>query len=214
MGAMDDDRATRILLIRHGTTPTTGTVLPGRAPGLHLAEQGRAQARRVAERLRDVRLDAIYSSPLERAVETAAPTAQAQGIDPVVEPGLLECEFGEWTGRTLADLETLPEWRTVQREPSRFRFPGGESFVELRDRMRDTLERVRTRHEGGVVACVSHADPIRVCLSHLLGMPLDAMQRVSIATCSVSVVALRANADPVVLTVNSTAGDLRDLVAS
>lgn len=211
---MNDDRVTRILLIRHGTTPTTGTELPGRAPGLHLAERGREQARGVADRLRDVRLDAIYTSPLERAVETAAPTAEMSGLTAQIEPGLLECEFGEWTGRTLTDLAKLPEWRTVQREPSRFRFPGGESFVELRDRMRATIERVRAGHEGGIVACFSHADPIRVCLSDLLGMPLDAMQRVSIATCSISAVALRPDGDPVVLTVNSASGALRDLVAA
>ncbi|KAB1642227.1 histidine phosphatase family protein [Gulosibacter chungangensis] len=205
---------TRILLVRHGQTPTTGKELPGRAPGLHLAEKGREQAARVAERLADLHIDALYSSPLERALETAEPTASSTGLPVLEEPGLLETNVGDWTGRALSDLAKLLEWQTVQREPSTFRFPGGESFVEQRDRMRATIERIRSAHVGGTVVCFSHADPIRVFLSDALGMPLDALQRVSVSPCSVSAVAYRDGSEPVVLTVNSTHSSLAELVAA
>lgn len=209
-----EESTTRILLIRHGTTPTTGRLLPGRAPGLHLADRGREEAASVAERLAGLAIDALYTSPLERSVETAALAEARTGLRARHEPGLLECDFGDWTGAELAELAKLPEWATVQREPSAFRFPGGESFIELRDRMHETLERIRSAHAGGLVVCFSHADPIRVYLSDALGMPLDAMQRVSVSTCSVSAIAYRDGADPVVLTVNSTNSSLADLVAA
>ncbi|KAB1649968.1 histidine phosphatase family protein [Pseudoclavibacter endophyticus] len=205
---------TRILLVRHGTTPTTGRVLPGRAPGLHLADRGRDEAEVVAERLAPLRLDAIYASPLERTVETAEPTSHRTGLGVRREAGLLECEFGEWTGRELGDLAKLPEWATVQRTPSVFRFPGGESFAELRDRMRETIERIRMANEGGTVACFSHADPIRVYVSHALGMPLDAMQRISIATCSVTALSFGRDGSTSVLTVNSTSAPLGELLVT
>ncbi len=93
-------QGTLVLLVRHGETPTTGMVLPGRAPGLHLSERGRAQAERVAERLAGLSVSALYSSPLERARETAEPTAAGTGLAVQREPGLLECDFGDWTGST------------------------------------------------------------------------------------------------------------------
>src|SRR5256884_255082 len=122
---------TLVLLVRHGSTPTTGKVLPGRATGLHLADDGRAQADAVADRIGALaKVDAVYTSPLERTRETAAPIARRFGHKVVAERGLLECDFGEWTGQDLKALMKLPEWGTVQRWPSGFRFPGGESFPE------------------------------------------------------------------------------------
>src|SRR3954451_7983263 len=121
--------ATTVILVRHGQTPTTGTSLPGRAPGLHLADKGIEQAEAAAARI--ARLDkvtAVYASPLERTRETAAPIAKALGLRVRADRGLLEADFGEWTGRKLSDLAKLPEWKTVQQYPSGFRFPGGESF--------------------------------------------------------------------------------------
>ena len=127
---------TVVLLVRHGQTPTTGKLLPGRAPGLHLAEAGVQQALRAAERIAALKsVDAIYASPLERARETAAPIAAARNLKVRIDKGLLECDFGDWTGRELSDLYKLPEWTTVQRAPSTFRFPGGESFPEMQARM-------------------------------------------------------------------------------
>lgn len=216
-----ENPTTRILFVRHGTTPTTGRVLPGRAPGLHLSTRGRDEAQRAAERLGALEIAAIYASPLERTMETAAPTAARTGLDVVPEPGLIEGDFGEWTGRELGELAKLPEWRTVQRAPSEFRFPGGESFAEMHDRMRDTVERLRAAHTGGNVVCFSHADPIRICLAWALGGPLDSMQRISVSPCSVSAIAFRGGADgvgdglaPTVLTVNSSHASLADLAAS
>src|SRR5579875_3536829 len=109
---------TLVILVRHGRTPTTGAVLPGRARGLHLSEEGRRQAEAVAERLAAAgKVDAVYASPLERTRETAAPIAKAFGLRVSPERGLLECDFGEWTGGSLKDLAKRPEWSQVQRWP-------------------------------------------------------------------------------------------------
>jgi probable phosphomutase (TIGR03848 family) len=202
---------TLVLLVRHGQTPTTGQVLPGRAKGLHLADAGREQAERAAERLRALtKVAAVYASPLERARETAAPIAKALGHRVTIERGLLECDFGDWTGRSLKDLMALPEWTTVQRSPSSFRFPQGESFSEMQHRMVSTLDRLRQVHPGETVVCVSHADPIKAAMAHAMGTHLDLFQRIVISTCSISAIAY-APTGPVVLTVNSTGGSLADL---
>lgn len=203
--------STVILLVRHGQTPTTGKVLPGRATGLHLAEAGNAQAHRVAERIAELpRVDAIYASPLERARETAAPIAKALKQRVKIDKGLLECDFGDWTGAELGKLMKLPEWSTVQRAPSTFRFPNGESFTEMQTRMVTALDRIRAAHPGGTVVCVSHADPIKAAVAHAMGTHLDLFQRIVIGTCSVSAIAYSGHG-PIVLTVNSTGGSLADL---
>jgi probable phosphoglycerate mutase len=200
-----------ILMVRHGRTPTTGKVLPGRAKGLHLSDEGVAEAKRVAERLAEMKkVAAIYASPLERTRETAAPIAKALGLDVVTHKGLLECDFGGWTGASLASLMKKKEWTTVQRAPSTFRFPNGESFTEMQTRMVSTLDEIRRAHPGKVVVCVSHADPIKAALAHAMGTHLDLFQRIVVSTCSVSAVAY-AETGPVVLTVNSTGGSLAEL---
>ena len=161
---------TLVLLVRHGQTPTTGKLLPGRAPGLHLADAGHEQARRAAERIAALsKVDAVYASPLERARETAAPIGAAIGQKVQIDKGLLECDFGEWTGAELKKLMKLPEWGTVQRAPSTFRFPGGESFTEMQTRMVSAIDRLRAKHPGGVVVMVSHADPIKAAVAHAMG---------------------------------------------
>lgn len=203
--------ATLVLLVRHGTTSTTGTVLPGRAPGLHLAEEGRAQAEAVARRIAGLdRVDAVYASPLERTRETAAPTARARGLRTRTAKGLLECDFGEWTGRRLADLRALPEWRTVQSAPSQFRFPGGESFAEMQLRIWNELSRLVDAHPGGTVVAVSHADPIKAAVAMATGVHLDLFQRIVVSPCSVTAL-LFTGGGPVLLTVNSTGDDLGSL---
>jgi probable phosphomutase (TIGR03848 family) len=203
--------ATLVLLVRHGQTPTTGKLLPGRAPGLHLADVGREQAERAAERIAALtKVDAVYASPLERARETAAPIAKALGMRTHVKRGLLECDFGQWTGAELKALMKLPEWQTVQRSPSTFRFPGGESFLEMQTRMVSTLDGLRAEHPGGVIVCVSHADPIKAAVAHAMGTHLDLFQRIVISTCSVTAIAYTAGG-PIVLTVNSTGGSLAEL---
>ena len=204
-------RPVTVVLVRHGTTATTGTILPGRAPGLHLADAGRAQAGEAAARigaLEDVR--AVYASPLERARETAAPIARAAGRRVRIVEGLNECDFGDWTGRKLADLRQLNAWAQVQRNPSGFRFPGGESFAEMQTRICDTLAELTARHRGGTIVAVSHADPIKAAVAQAVGTPLDLFQRLVISPCSITVIAFGASG-PLVLTVNSTGADLRTL---
>jgi probable phosphoglycerate mutase len=205
---------TTVLLVRHGKTSTTGTLLPGRSPGLHLADEGVRQAERAAERIAELKkVDALYCSPLERTRETAAPIAAAIGLRPKVDKGLLECDFGDWTGKELKQLMKLPEWGTVQRAPSTFRFPNGESFTEMQTRMVSTLDRLRAAHPGGTIVCVSHADPIKALVAQAVGTHLDLFQRIVISTCSISVVGYGAGG-PIVLAVNSTGGPLTELVPS
>ena len=200
--------STLILLVRHGATPTTGQVLPGRAPGLHLAERGQAQAREVAARLAGLEIEAIYSSPMERAQETAGPTAEAFGLDVQIDERLIECEFGRWTGAKLTDLYQLPEWRSVQKTPSQFRFPGGESFPEMQERMVAALQDLAQRHRGGSVALFSHADPLKAAVAWLQGAPLDAFQKITIDTASVSAARLDEDGDAGMVVTNSRTGSL------
>jgi probable phosphoglycerate mutase len=189
-------------------------VLPGRAPGLHLSDRGRYQAERVAERLSGLLVSAIYSSPLERTLETAEPTATRTGLTVAAEAGLIECDFGDWTGARLVDLAGLPEWSTVQQNPSAFRFPNGESFPQMEERIVGALEVVRAAHTGGVVVCFSHADPIKAAVAHALGTPLDLFQRIFISPGSVSAISYIDGQAPAVLTVNSTTDPLSGLSAA
>lgn len=200
-----------MLLVRHGRTATTGKVNPGRVPGVHLSDEGRREAEATALRLRGLkRLAAVYASPLDRARETAAPIAEAHGLEVQVEAGLVDGDCGEWSGAALRDLARKPEWRIVQRYPSSFRFPGGESFVEMQTRVVSTLARLVARHPGETIAAVSHADPIKLATAHALGTPLDLFQRLSVATGSVTAIAYHRD-NPIVVTVNSTGTDLAAL---
>lgn len=207
-------RPTRVLFVRHGRTPTTGAVLPGRAPGLHLADEGRAQAEAAAERIGGLKgVAAVYASPLERTRETAAPIGKALGLRVKVDKGLLEADFGEWTGAELAKLRKLREWKAVQSHPSGFRFPGGESFAEMQGRIVGATRRLVAAHPGQTIVLVSHADPIKAALNEALGAHLDQFQRIVVSPCSISAVAY-GDLGTVVLAVNTTAGDLRALVPS
>ena len=207
-------RTTLVLLVRHGQTPTTGAVLPGRAPGLHLADKGREQAERAAARIGALKkVDAVYSSPLERTRETAAPIAKATGLRVRRDKGLLECDFGEWTGAELKTLMKLPEWRTVQSRPSMFRFPDGESFAEMQLRISSTVRRLAAEHRGGTIVAVSHADPIKAAVSDAAGAHLDSFQRLVISPCSITALVV-GDTSTTVLTVNSTGDDLTTLAPS
>lgn len=198
-------------MVRHGKTPSTGKLLPGRAKGLHLSDTGKQEALDVAQRLSNLKnVSAIYASPLERARETAAPTAKLLNQKVIINKGLFECDFGDWTGKELSKLMKLPEWSTVQRAPSTFRFPNGESFTQMQTRITSTLDALRVKHSGGTVICFSHADPIKAAVAHAIGTHLDLFQRIVISTCSVSAVSY-SGFGPVVLTVNSTGGDLSEL---
>ena len=205
---------TLVLLVRHGQTPTTGAILPGRAPGLHLSEKGREQAEAVATRIEVLpKVDAVYASPLERTRETAAPIAKKRHLRVKVEKGLVEADFGEWTGQELKTLFKQPEWQTVQRYPSGFRFPSGESFAEMQTRITGTIDKLVARHKGGVIVAVSHADPIKAAVAQALGTHLDLFQRIVISPCSVTAIAYGAGG-PAVLTVNSANGAFGDMKVS
>src|SRR5919109_102567 len=199
---------TVVLLVRHGVTATTGKVLPGRRPGLHLTDEGVTQAENAARRIAQLkRVAAIYSSPLERARETARAIARARRMPVRIERGLLEIDIGQWAGRKLDEVRKRPEWDVVQRHPSVFRFPGGESFSEMQARITDALARLVAQHPGRVIVAGLHADPIKSAVAHALGVPLDLFQRIVIGTASITAIAYgRTNAT--VLTVNSVDGDL------
>jgi probable phosphoglycerate mutase len=202
------DAASVVLLVRHGLTPTTGIKLPGRAPGLHLSDEGRRQAEAAAERIGKVaRIAAVYCSPITRARETAQPIGRAVKRALRIERDLADLDIGEWTGMSLKQAARRPEWETVQRNPSSFRFPGGESFPEMQTRMTSALGRIVARHPGQIVVAVSHADPIKAAVAQALGTPLDLFQRIMIAPSSITVVAYR-RGGPSVITVNSLSGDL------
>jgi probable phosphoglycerate mutase len=205
---------TTVLLVRHGTTATTGSVLPGRTPGLHLSERGQAQASELAERLKEMprKPTALFVSPLERAKETAIPITKVLRLRPLVERGLLECDFGTWTGKKLSTLSRRVEWRAVQNAPSTFRFPEGESFSEMQLRIWATLERLAKRHRNRTIIVVSHADPIKAAVTYALGVPLDLFQRTVISPCSLSAITFT-DTTPIVLCVNNV-GSLKELSPS
>lgn len=202
---------TLVLLVRHGQTPKTGVILPGRALGLHLSDEGRRQADAVARRIARLSdVAAVYTSPLERARETAALVARASRHALRVEPGLDECDVGDWTGLPLKRVRRKPEWEVVRHHPSGFRFPGGESFTEMQARVTAVLARLVERHLGETIVAVSHADPIKGVVAHALGLHLDLFQRIAVAPGSITAIAYRHHA-PLVLTVNSLDGDLARL---
>ena len=180
------------LLIRHGENEfVQNGRLAGRRPGVHLNEKGQAQARAIAERLKSAPVKAIYSSPLERALETAAPLAAARNLEVLPREGLLETHYGEWQGKTLKSLHRRRLWRLVQGSPSRVRFPGGESFAECQLRVIQELQTIASLHKPkDLLACFFHADPIKLAIAFYLGMPLDYFQRLIIAPASITSLAL------------------------
>lgn len=192
---------TLLLLIRHASTDWVGRGLAGRLPGVGLNEQGQQEARDLAERLRALPLDALYTSPLERTQATAQALAEGRSLALSLLPGVTEVDFGSWTGQSLTDLRADPLWARVQTAPSRMRFPGGESPLEVQARAVQAVEDVLTRHPEGRVAVVSHADVIKLLLAAYAGAALDAFQRFDVAPASVSAIAFTAGG-PVLQLVN------------
>ncbi len=181
-----------LLLIRHGENEYVKTgKMAGRLPEVHLNEHGQRQALELADALANVPIKAIYSSPMERALETAAPLAAKLGLDINIRAGLIETGIGDWAGEELKNLRKLPVWKIVQDNPSRFRFPNGESFVECQTRLVSEIESIVKAHrDEDIIACVSHADPIKLMACYYLGMPLDHFQRLGCDTASVTVLML------------------------
>jgi probable phosphomutase (TIGR03848 family) len=180
---------TTVLLIRHGLTDAVaGATLAGTRPGISLNTEGRRQAEALAARLREVPLAAIVSSPLERAMQTAAPIADEHSLSirPVTE--LIEFEVGDWTGKTFAELDRDPEWRRFNDVRSLTAAPAGELMLDVQARAVHALLDLAVRHPDATVAAVSHGDVIRAALMHFLGIPLDFVHRLEIAPASVSIV--------------------------
>jgi probable phosphomutase (TIGR03848 family) len=200
---------TVLLLVRHALTPATGRTLSGWTPGLHLSPQGLRQADELADRLAAIELSAIYSSPLERCRETAAPIARRAARPVQRRKSLGEVDYGDWTNRPLKQLMRTNLWKVVQGNPSAVRFPDGESLVECQSRMVSALHRIVEEHPDGTVAVFSHGDPIRLALAHFTGVHLDAFQRIAVSPASVSAIAI-GHGVPRILKMNDT-GSLAEL---
>lgn len=193
---------TYLLLIRHGENDWVGTHrLAGRTPGVHLNAKGVAQAARLAEQLAAQPISAVYSSPLERCLQTARPVADALGLPVIAEPGVIEVDYGGWQGGDLRELAKTPEWQLVQHNPSSFCFPEGETLHQVQARAVWTLERLRQAHPDQLIAVFSHGDVIRTALAHYMGTPLDLFQRLAVNTASVSALAFH-GVRPMVLFTN------------
>lgn len=177
-----------LLLIRHGENEYVKTgKMAGRLPGVHLNQRGRQQAADLAEALKDVPLKAIYSSPLERAMETAEPLTAGRKLEIQLRPDLMDNDIGKWQGRSLKALSRMKKWKIVQQAPSRFTFPEGESFLQTQTRVASCLDEIAARHKPkDIVVAVFHADPIKLAVAHYLGMPLDHFQRLACDTGSVT----------------------------
>jgi probable phosphoglycerate mutase len=180
-------RRTRLVLARHAVTAQTGPLLSGRTPGIPLSDEGRSQAEALAGRLASLPVVAVYASPIERTTQTAEAVARPHGLAVRLLPGVLEADYGEWTGQKISELTGTDLWKVVQRTPSRASFPGGESLFAMQARMVAALDAVVLAHDGELVVVVSHADPIKAAIAHFTGMHLDLFQRIVISPASASV---------------------------
>jgi len=177
-----------ILLVRHGENEYVAKGrLAGRLPGVHLNDRGSQQAEALAQALSKAPIKAVYSSPMERCMETAQPLATALSKEVIPQDGLLEVDFGGWQDKTLKQLRRRKLWKVVQSNPSRMRFPEGETFANAQQRIVQTLETLCHQHgSNDLIACFSHSDLIKLALSYYLGQPLDLFQRIMIAPASIS----------------------------
>jgi len=206
-----------LVLVRHGLTALTGPTLVGRTPGVHLDDRGQKQAAAVAERLAVLPLAAIVSSPLERCVDTAeyiqaAQSAAGRELDLQLDDELIECGYGDWTGRPIKELLKDPVWKTVQTQPSAARFPDGESLSEVSARAVGAVRNWNAQlDEDAVWVACSHGDVIKAILADALGLHLDQFQRIVVDPCSVSVIRYT-ETRPYVLRSNDVGGDLSAFV--
>jgi broad specificity phosphatase PhoE len=198
---------TMFLLIRHALCDPVGRSIAGRQPGIHLNTEGVRQAQNLAERLAGLSLTGLYSSPLERALETARPIGLVQGLEVQPAPGLTEVDFGDWTGKPIAELDLLPAWRRFNQFRSGSRIPGGENMSEVLSRSLRELERLRALHpaSNAVVAIVSHGDVLRMVVTHALGMATDLLHRLELSPAAVSLLQLEDHG-PRLLLLNSAEG--------
>jgi broad specificity phosphatase PhoE len=198
---------TTLLLIRHATNDYVDKKLAGRLPGVHLNQAGRSQAEKLADQLKFQPIRAIYSSPLERAVETAAPLAAQLNLEIIIEDNLIEVDFGDWTGLDSKELNQNQEWERFKYFRSFVRPPHGELFSELQQRIVSTLEKITLTHPNQLVTVVAHADHIRAALAYYLGFSADSMFRLEISPASISIVKMEAGL-PKICCVNQIALEL------
>jgi broad specificity phosphatase PhoE len=200
---------TTLLLIRHGETECVRQgIMSARMPGVPLNETGQAQAAAVAQALSGAPITHIYSSPIQRAQETAAYLARLLELQVALADGIIETDTGDWTGLKAEQVKDTAMWRILLDQPSRVQFPGGESFAGIQQRAVAELNAIAARHPGEMIACFSHADIIRLALTHFLDMPLDACRRISVDLCSVSVVEFLPGDSVRVRRVNQRSGPL------
>jgi probable phosphoglycerate mutase len=179
---------TRFLLIRHTAHDYLGRGIPGRLANVHLNDTGRAEAKKVARALSRLSFDAIYSSPLERARETAEPLANALNLPIRIAEEFTELEMGEWTDRRFAELAGTTQWQAFNTFRSCVRAPGGEMLLAAQARMIGKMLELRPQH--ACVGIFSHGDPIRAALTYFLGMPIDLYARIEIDPGGISLVEL------------------------
>lgn len=182
-------KPTTLLLVRHALNDWVGDKLAGWTPNVHLNDKGRAQAEALSQRLAHRQIAAIYSSPLERAVETAQIIAVPYQLEVQIREGVGEVRYGEWTGQSLKELAKEDAWRVVQFYPSGARFPGGEAILEMQARAVAELDAIVAQHPSQTILVVSHADVIKAALAHYVGLHLDLFQRLVVSPASLSVVA-------------------------
>jgi len=181
-----DTPSTKVVLARHAVTAQTGPLLSGRAPGIDLSDEGRRQAEALGERLAGLPVSAVFASPIERTTQTATAVAARHGLAVQPMPGVLEADYGDWTGKKIADLAKTDLWKVVQRTPSRASFPGGESLAAMQARIVAALDALVLGHAGKLVVVVSHADPIKAAIAHYTGVHLDLFQRIVVSPASVT----------------------------
>ena len=194
---------TTFLFVRHGLTAHTGKRLTGWAEDVALTDEGAAQAEALARRLSELPVDAVYSSPIQRTLETARPIAAAHGLQVQTNKDLGEVHYGEWTNRSFKSLARTKLWGVLQRWPSGARFPDGENLLEVQARALSAVERLTDRHRGQLVCCVSHADVIKLLFAHYIGAHIDLFQRLVISPASISSVRI-GDGGPLVLAVNTS----------
>lgn len=196
----------QVLLIRHAVNEyvTTGK-LAGRLEGVHLNEEGKAQASALGQRLAHAPLRVIYASPLERTMETARAIQEHHPNLPLIEhEGILEVDYGDWQDKKIHDLSRRKMWEVIQEYPSRAYFPNGETMRNAQNRVVDVIENLAQKHGDEMIALVFHADLIKMAVAHYLGVHLDNFQRIVISPASISTIVL-GHSRPFIATVNDTA---------
>ena len=199
-----EQKPTTVLLIRHGENEWTEThKLAGRTPHVYLNDYGRQQAKALGERLAKTELHALYASPLERTMETAEAIVQHHNLEIRQHSGILEVDYGKWTGRAIKKLAKKKSWPVIQFYPSGAGFPGGETMYAMQARMVQSINDLVAKHPGQTIALVGHADLIKAAVAHYLGVHFDLFQRIVISTASVTTI-LFSRMGPRIVSVNDT----------